>query len=52
MCGKGPLASAQLIADHVLGFEGPDDPLAWSLDEIESKCFECSGMKDGAKSRG
>jgi hypothetical protein len=41
--GKG------LLADHELPFEGPDDPLAWDLDNIVTRCLVCSGRKDGGR---
>ena len=41
--GKG------LVADHELGFDGPEDPLAWDLEHIVTRCLPCSGRKDGGR---
>lgn len=38
-----------LVADHVLPFDGPDDPLAWDVDNLATRCLVCSGRKDGGR---
>jgi 5-methylcytosine-specific restriction endonuclease McrA len=40
---------AGLLADHVLPFDGPDDPLAWELENLATRCSVCSGRKDGRR---
>lgn len=42
---------AGLVADHVLGFDGPDDPNAWDIDNLATRCPVCSGRKDGRRRR-
>lgn len=38
-----------LVADHEIPFDGPDDPLAWDLENIVTRCLGCSGRKDGGR---
>jgi hypothetical protein len=44
-------AIADLVADHVEGFDGPDDPRAWDPSLIVTRCRSCSGAKDGGRRR-
>lgn len=38
-----------LVADHVVPFDAPDDPRAWDIDNLATRCLVCSGRKDGGR---
>lgn len=42
-------ATEKLLGDHVLPIDGPDDPLAFDVENIATRCFPCSGRKDGGR---